>query len=178
MDIKQMKAFVSEELKGLKQEHRLLSMRGFCCSSLRNCGQTCVPHCPVSFSDISASESIMKTKTSQDFQELLRIEHCRSRRISILTLTVTMSDLILPCCSFTWRVWYSWMYFLHRGAHHKTGAFDYQCPQSKILKILRNFLGIFFFFKRPFSFSKGLHNRKYEAPLSSVLDWKWWACFV
>ncbi|XP_056877373.1 vacuolar protein sorting-associated protein 33B [Takifugu flavidus] len=51
MDIKQMKAFVSEELKSLKQEHRLLSMH------------------------ISASESIMKTKTSQDFQELLRIEH-------------------------------------------------------------------------------------------------------
>lgn len=27
MDIKQIKAFVSEELKGLKQEHRLLSLR-------------------------------------------------------------------------------------------------------------------------------------------------------
>lgn len=27
MDIKQMKAFVSQELKGLKQEHRLLSLR-------------------------------------------------------------------------------------------------------------------------------------------------------
>jgi len=27
MDIKQMKTFVSEELKGLKQEHRLLSLR-------------------------------------------------------------------------------------------------------------------------------------------------------
>ncbi|XP_077419805.1 vacuolar protein sorting-associated protein 33B [Vanacampus margaritifer] len=51
MDIKQMKAFVSEELKGLKQEHRLLSLH------------------------ISASESMMKKKTKQDFQELLKTEH-------------------------------------------------------------------------------------------------------
>ncbi|XP_071345684.1 vacuolar protein sorting-associated protein 33B [Trachinotus anak] len=51
MDIKQMKTFVSEELKGLKQEHRLLSMH------------------------IGASESIMKKKTKQDFQELLKTEH-------------------------------------------------------------------------------------------------------
>lgn len=29
MDIKQMKTFVSEELKGLKHEHRLLSLREF-----------------------------------------------------------------------------------------------------------------------------------------------------
>ena len=29
MDIKQMKNFVSQELKGLKQEHRLLSLRTF-----------------------------------------------------------------------------------------------------------------------------------------------------
>ena len=29
MDIKQMKNFVSQELKGLKQEHRLLSLRMF-----------------------------------------------------------------------------------------------------------------------------------------------------
>uniref|UniRef100_A0A3P9J7G3 VPS33B late endosome and lysosome associated n=1 Tax=Oryzias latipes TaxID=8090 RepID=A0A3P9J7G3_ORYLA len=52
MDIKQMKTFVSEELKGLKQEHRLLSLH------------------------IGASESIMKKKTKQDFQELLQREHC------------------------------------------------------------------------------------------------------
>ncbi|KAM7405711.1 hypothetical protein PAMP_000138 [Pampus punctatissimus] len=51
MDIKQMKTFVSEELKGLKQEHRLLSLH------------------------IGASESIMKRKTKQDFQELLKTEH-------------------------------------------------------------------------------------------------------
>ncbi|XP_077450947.1 vacuolar protein sorting-associated protein 33B isoform X2 [Stigmatopora argus] len=51
MDIKQMKTFVSEELKGLKQEHRLLSLH------------------------ISASESMMKKKTKQDFQELLKTEH-------------------------------------------------------------------------------------------------------
>lgn len=51
MDIKQMKAFVSEELKGLKHEHRLLSLH------------------------IGASESIMKKKTKQDFQELLKTEH-------------------------------------------------------------------------------------------------------
>ncbi|XP_022521013.2 vacuolar protein sorting-associated protein 33B [Astyanax mexicanus] len=51
MDIQQMKAFVSEELKGLKQEHRLLSLH------------------------IGASECIMKKKTKQDFQELLKTEH-------------------------------------------------------------------------------------------------------
>ncbi|XP_045545382.1 vacuolar protein sorting-associated protein 33B isoform X1 [Salmo salar] len=51
MDIKQMKTFVSEELKGLKQEHRLLSLH------------------------IGASESMMKKKTKQDFQELLKTEH-------------------------------------------------------------------------------------------------------
>ncbi|XP_069078753.1 vacuolar protein sorting-associated protein 33B isoform X1 [Pleurodeles waltl] len=51
MDVKQMKTFVAEELKGLKQEHRLLSLH------------------------IGACESIMKKKTKQDFQELLRTEH-------------------------------------------------------------------------------------------------------
>ncbi|XP_071777233.1 vacuolar protein sorting-associated protein 33B [Centroberyx gerrardi] len=51
MDIQQMKTFVSEELKGLKQEHRLLSLH------------------------IGASESMMKKKTKQDFQELLKTEH-------------------------------------------------------------------------------------------------------
>ncbi|XP_005989821.1 vacuolar protein sorting-associated protein 33B isoform X2 [Latimeria chalumnae] len=51
MDIKQMKTFVSQELKGLKQEHRLLSLH------------------------IGACESIMKKKTKQDFQELLKTEH-------------------------------------------------------------------------------------------------------
>ncbi|XP_062845979.1 vacuolar protein sorting-associated protein 33B [Trichomycterus rosablanca] len=51
MDIQQMKSFVSEELKGLKQEHRLLTLH------------------------IGASESIMKKKTKQDFQELLKTEH-------------------------------------------------------------------------------------------------------
>ncbi|XP_044300779.1 vacuolar protein sorting-associated protein 33B isoform X3 [Varanus komodoensis] len=51
MDIKQMKTFVSQELKGLKQEHRLLSLH------------------------IGACESIMKKKTKQDFQELLKAEH-------------------------------------------------------------------------------------------------------
>ncbi|XP_029411775.1 vacuolar protein sorting-associated protein 33B isoform X1 [Nannospalax galili] len=51
MDIKQMKNFVSQELKGLKQEHRLLSLH------------------------IGACESIMKKKTKQDFQELIKTEH-------------------------------------------------------------------------------------------------------
>lgn len=51
MDIQQMKTFVSEELKGLKQEHRLLSLH------------------------IGASESMMKKKTKQDFQEMLKTEH-------------------------------------------------------------------------------------------------------
>lgn len=40
MDIKQMKNFVSQELKGLKQEHRLLSLRRF---SLKGC---CKGHGP------------------------------------------------------------------------------------------------------------------------------------
>ncbi|XP_020820997.1 vacuolar protein sorting-associated protein 33B isoform X1 [Phascolarctos cinereus] len=51
MDIKQMKNFVSQELKGLKQEHQLLSLH------------------------IGACESIMKKKTKQDFQELIKTEH-------------------------------------------------------------------------------------------------------
>ncbi|XP_061451697.1 vacuolar protein sorting-associated protein 33B [Rhineura floridana] len=51
MDIKQMKNFVSQELKGLKQEHHLLSLH------------------------IGACESIMKKKIKQDFQELLKTEH-------------------------------------------------------------------------------------------------------
>ncbi|XP_061855556.1 vacuolar protein sorting-associated protein 33B isoform X2 [Colius striatus] len=51
MDIKQMKNFVSQELKGLKQEHRLLSLH------------------------IGACESIMKKKTKQDFQEMIKTEH-------------------------------------------------------------------------------------------------------
>lgn len=51
MDIQQMKTFVSDELKGLKQEHRLLSLH------------------------IGACESMMKKKTKQDFQELLKTEH-------------------------------------------------------------------------------------------------------
>ncbi|XP_056428000.1 vacuolar protein sorting-associated protein 33B [Hyla sarda] len=51
MDIKQMKTFVAQELKGLKQEHRMLSLH------------------------IGACESIMKKKTKQDFQELMKTEH-------------------------------------------------------------------------------------------------------
>ncbi|KAM6308551.1 vacuolar protein sorting-associated protein 33B [Aegotheles albertisi] len=51
MDIQQMKNFVSQELKGLKQEHRLLSLH------------------------IGACESIMKKKTKQDFQEMIKAEH-------------------------------------------------------------------------------------------------------
>ncbi|XP_053128403.1 vacuolar protein sorting-associated protein 33B [Hemicordylus capensis] len=59
MDIKQMKTFVSQELKGLKQEHRLLSLH------------------------IGACESIMKKKTKQDFQELLKAEHALLEGFSI-----------------------------------------------------------------------------------------------
>lgn len=126
MDIKQMKTFVSEELKGLKQEHRLLSLREFCCSSLWMWGQTSVSQRLISFTDISASESIMKTKTSQDFQELLRVEHCRNHRIVTYTLVVGavfVSDFKFRCCSFTWRVWNPGMYFVHRGTHHQPGVF-------------------------------------------------------
>lgn len=50
MDIKQMKNFVSQELKGLKQEHRLLSVRRFWGGVARGCyrgdlpwGEVCVP---------------------------------------------------------------------------------------------------------------------------------------
>uniref|UniRef100_A0A8C9B836 Vacuolar protein sorting-associated protein 33B n=1 Tax=Phocoena sinus TaxID=42100 RepID=A0A8C9B836_PHOSS len=59
MDIKQMKNFVSQELKGLKQEHRLLSLH------------------------IGACESIMKKKTKQDFQELIKTEHALLEGFSI-----------------------------------------------------------------------------------------------
>jgi hypothetical protein len=51
MVIKQMKNFMSQELKGLKQEHCLLSLH------------------------IGACESIMRKKTKQDFQELIKTEH-------------------------------------------------------------------------------------------------------
>ncbi|KAJ8797860.1 hypothetical protein J1605_017062 [Eschrichtius robustus] len=65
MDIKQMKNFVSQELKGLKQEHRLLSLRRF------------------QLEDIGACESIMKKKTKQDFQELIKTEHALLEGFSI-----------------------------------------------------------------------------------------------
>lgn len=104
MDIKQMKAFVSEELKGLKQEHRLLSLRESYRSSLWPCGQTSVSQRLISFTDISASESIMKAKTNQDFQELLRIEHCRNHPRFTFALAAGagfVSDFKFGCCSFT-----------------------------------------------------------------------------
>lgn len=127
MDIKQMKAFVSEELKGLKQEHRLLSLRESYRSSLWVWGQMSLSQRLISFADISASESIMKTKTNQDFQELLRIEHCRNHRIFTSALVAAgalfVSDFKFRCCSFTWGVWNPGMYFVHRGTHHQTGAF-------------------------------------------------------
>lgn len=128
MDIKQMKNFVSQELKGLKQEHRLLSLRRFrlwgcwegrgegqrpsapegdppssgrrCCPLVR--ARTASAFCLEVFTllhgkgvpfwdqerfsglflfpaDIGACESIMKKKTKQDFQELIKTEHgdCR-----------------------------------------------------------------------------------------------------
>lgn len=51
MDIKQMKTFVSQELKGLKQEHRMLSLH------------------------IGACEAMMKKKTKVDFQDILKMQH-------------------------------------------------------------------------------------------------------
>ncbi|EHB18471.1 Vacuolar protein sorting-associated protein 33B [Heterocephalus glaber] len=128
MDIKQMKNFVSQELKGLKQEHRLLSLRR-CQLGMR--GEVTVPPADaakglyfprrdpwllvgggllwsqmgkststfclkifflwtikrhpsrtsnvsslfVILADIGACESIMKKKTKQDFQELIKTEH-------------------------------------------------------------------------------------------------------
>lgn len=82
MDIKQMKTFVSEELKGLKQEHRLLSLREFDSDGVdewQSLHIIFVMCCWTSnsLSDIGASESIMKKKTKQDFQELLKTEHCK-----------------------------------------------------------------------------------------------------
>lgn len=126
MDIKQIKAFVSEELKGLKQEHRLLSLRESYCSSLWVWAPTSVSQHLKPFADISASETIMKTKTNQDFQELLRIEHCRNHLLFTLALVAgaaLVSDFKFPCCSFTGRVWNPGMYYVHRGTHHQTGAF-------------------------------------------------------
>lgn len=122
MDIKQMKNFVSQELKGLKQEHRLLSLRmtaGRCGERLRGGlegewggGRSCLSpggagdssrveaakiHTSVrgvlghklhvepitspkqlslGSADIGACESIMKKKTKQDFQEMIKAEHC------------------------------------------------------------------------------------------------------
>ncbi|KAB1257285.1 Vacuolar protein sorting-associated protein 33B [Camelus dromedarius] len=70
MDIKQMKNFVSQELKGLKQEHRLLSLRRFQLE-----GRDYVSSPSILSADIGACESIMKKKTKQDFQELIKTEH-------------------------------------------------------------------------------------------------------
>ncbi|KAJ0001827.1 hypothetical protein NQD34_001623 [Periophthalmus magnuspinnatus] len=71
MDIKQMKTFVSEELKGLKQEHRLLSLH------------------------IGASEAMMKRKTKQDFQEMLRTEHCENIIYSAVSVLESLRLLCL-----------------------------------------------------------------------------------
>ncbi|XP_036211637.1 vacuolar protein sorting-associated protein 33B isoform X5 [Myotis myotis] len=70
MDIKQMKNFVSQELKGLKQEHRLLSLH------------------------IGACESIMKKKTKQDFQELIKTEHALLEGFSIRDSTSYIEEHI------------------------------------------------------------------------------------
>lgn len=60
--------------------------------------QTCGSQCLLSFSDISASESIMKTKTNQDFQELQRIEHCNHW---IFTFTLTRLIRRYKCISIS-----------------------------------------------------------------------------
>lgn len=161
MDIKQMKTFVSEELKGLKQEHRLLSLRERY-GSILHCASDWVfqviferLHCwrALSLSDIGASESIMKKKTKQDFQEMLKTEHCKKTQLCpyvrirfklcslIINVSSALQDVIcsviflLVCCywciylsfvfcsSVTWRIWNPWMHFIHRGAHQQTGAF-------------------------------------------------------
>ncbi|XP_078285990.1 vacuolar protein sorting-associated protein 33B isoform X1 [Rhinoraja longicauda] len=70
MDIKQMKDFVSQELKSLKQEHRLLSLH------------------------IGACESIMKKKTKQDFQELLKSEHALLEGFEIRESTTCVEEHI------------------------------------------------------------------------------------
>uniref|UniRef100_H0WSS2 VPS33B late endosome and lysosome associated n=1 Tax=Otolemur garnettii TaxID=30611 RepID=H0WSS2_OTOGA len=70
MDIKQMKNFVSQELKGLKQEHRLLSLH------------------------IGACESIMKKKTKQDFQELIKTEHALLEGFSVRESTSYIEEHI------------------------------------------------------------------------------------
>uniref|UniRef100_A0A803YGC9 VP33B protein n=1 Tax=Meleagris gallopavo TaxID=9103 RepID=A0A803YGC9_MELGA len=73
MDIKQMKNFVSQELKGLKQEHRLLSLH------------------------IGACESIMKKKTKQDFQEMIKVEHALLEGFDIRESTSFIEEHIDPC---------------------------------------------------------------------------------
>uniref|UniRef100_A0A8C6TWY2 VPS33B late endosome and lysosome associated n=1 Tax=Neogobius melanostomus TaxID=47308 RepID=A0A8C6TWY2_9GOBI len=84
MDIKQMKTFVSGELKGLKQEHRLLSLH------------------------IGASEAMMKRKTKQDFQELLRTEHSMLEGFELRECISFIEDHInrqvpAPLCSAPYR---------------------------------------------------------------------------
>ena len=126
MDIKQMKTFVSEELKGLKQEHRLLSLReyDFYCTCvlllcyiilLYLCTCTVLHHFTVlvylycvmyfkaavlnhtfSLPDIGASESIMKRKTKQDFQELLKTEHCKNT----LRVQLNVFMIIIPTINY------------------------------------------------------------------------------
>uniref|UniRef100_A0A8C9WJ91 VPS33B late endosome and lysosome associated n=1 Tax=Scleropages formosus TaxID=113540 RepID=A0A8C9WJ91_SCLFO len=76
MDIKQMRTFVSEELKGLKQEHRLLSLH------------------------IGASESMMKKKTKQDFQELLKTEHSLLEGFDIRECITYIEEHINRQCIF------------------------------------------------------------------------------
>lgn len=49
-------------------------------------------------SDIGASESIMKKKTKQDFQELLKTEHCKIQFVSLRRLQVMEPGLIFLCC--------------------------------------------------------------------------------
>uniref|UniRef100_A0A8C5A1B8 VPS33B late endosome and lysosome associated n=1 Tax=Gadus morhua TaxID=8049 RepID=A0A8C5A1B8_GADMO len=75
MDIKQIKTFVSEELKGLKQEHRLLSLH------------------------IGASESMMKKKTKQEFQELLKTEHSLLEGFDIRECITFIEEHINRQCS-------------------------------------------------------------------------------
>lgn len=172
MDIKQMKNFVSQELKGLKQEHRLLSLRrnrgwdgregealGRCSGCLGSqglrgragpqegqmipavgraaeavsssivvlggqavCGACYSSKATVSlgYADIGACESIMKKKTKQDFQEMIKAEHCECCSLSHICCYPCPNPRSPTLCSNPWphlsQAWAA----PHLGAPHVT----------------------------------------------------------
>lgn len=79
-------------------------------------------------SDIGASESIMKKKTKQEFQELLKTEHCKKQSFEVIMLLCFYFCLWMKCAVFVWgtfsftgRLRGSGMYRLHWRTHWQTG---------------------------------------------------------